>query len=189
MRILIQSDQAPLMLAGEQNGQRVIVLPFDLRQSNLPLLAAYPILMSNLLGYLEPPSQATQRDLRPGDAVTLSPLAQAEEILVRQPGGQSQSVASEGRPIQFTSTLQPGLYMVLQRAAGQTLLEEPFSINASDERESDVRPKPVALGSGRTLEANAAPDLVPVNREIWMWLAPPVLALLLIEWYWFHRKS
>jgi Ca-activated chloride channel homolog len=167
----------------------VVLLPFDLRQTNLPLLAAYPILMSNLLGYLEPPSQATQRDLRPGDSVTVSPLAQAEEILVRQPGGQSQTLVSEGRPIQFTSTLQPGLYMVLQRAAGQTLLEEPFSINASDERESDVRPKPVALGSGRTLEANAAPDLVPVNREIWMWLVPPVLALLLIEWYWFHRKS
>lgn len=189
MRTLVQSDVAPLMMAGEQNGQRVVVIPFDLRQSNLPLLAAYPILMSNLLGYLEPPTQATQRDLRPGATVTLSPLAQAEEILVRQPGGQSQTIPSEGRPIQFTSTLQPGLYTVMQRAAGQTLLEEPFSINASDERESDVRPKPVAVGSGRTIEANAAPELVPVNREIWMWLAPPVLALLLIEWYWFHRKS
>jgi Ca-activated chloride channel homolog len=189
MRPLIQSDVTPLMLAGEQNGQRVVLVPFDLRQSNLPLLAAYPILMANLLGYLEPPTQATQRDLRPGDTVVLSPLAQAEELIVRQPGGQSQTLASEGRPIQFTSTLQPGLYTVLQRAAGQTLLEEPFSINASDERESDVRPRSVALGSGRTLDTNATADLVPVNREIWMWLVPAVLALLLLEWFWFHRKS
>jgi Ca-activated chloride channel homolog len=189
MRTLIDSDAAPLMLAGEQNGQRVVLIPFDLRQSNLPLSAAFPILMSNLLGYLEPPNQATQRDLRPGDAVTLSPLPQTEEIIVRQPGGQSQTFPSEGRPIQFSATSLPGLYTVLQRSAGQTLLEEPFSINASDERESDVRPKPVALGSGRTLEANPTPELVPVNREIWMWLVPPVLALLLFEWFWFHRKS
>jgi Ca-activated chloride channel family protein len=189
MRTLIDSDAAPLMLAGEQNGQRVVLIPFDLRQSNLPLSAAFPILMSNLLGYLEPVSQATQRDLRPGATVTLSPLPQTEEIVVRQPGGQSQTFPSEGRPIQFSATSLPGLYTVLQRAAGQILLEEPFSINASDERESDVRPKPIALGSGRTLQANAAPELVPVNREIWMWLVPPVLALLLFEWFWFHRKS
>ena len=189
MHTLIDSDSGPLMMAGEQNGQRVVLIPFDLRQSNLPLTASFPILMSNLLGYLEPASQGTERDLRPGDAVTLSPLPQAEEIVVRQPGGQSQTIPSEGRPIQFTSTALPGLYTVLQRAAGQTLLEEPFSINASDEQESDVRPKPVALGSGRTLQAGQAPDLVPVNREIWMWLVPPALLLLLFEWYWFHRRS
>jgi hypothetical protein len=189
MRTLVDGDAAPLMLAGEQNGQRVVLIPFDLRQSNLPLSAAFPILMSNLLGYLEPVNQAAQRDLQPGDAVTLAPLPQTEQIVVRQPGGQSQTLPSEGRPIQFTETARPGLYTVLQRAAGQTLLEEPFSINASDERESDVRPKPVALGSGRTLESNATPELVPVNREVWTWLVPPVLALLLFEWFWFHRKS
>ncbi|MFN8635969.1 MAG: VWA domain-containing protein [Chloroflexota bacterium] len=189
MHTLVESDVAPLMLAGEQNGQRVVLFTFDLRQSNLTLLAAFPILMSNLLGYLEPANQGAQRDLRPGDAITLSPLAQTEEIVVRQPGGQSQTLPSEGRPIQFASTARPGLYTVLQRAAGQTLLEEPFSINASDEKESDVRPKPVALGSGRTLQSNAPPELVPVNREIWMWLVPPVLGLLLFEWYWFHRRS
>jgi hypothetical protein len=189
MRTLIESDAAPLMLAGEQNGQRVVLIPFDLRQSNLPLSAAFPILMSNLLGYLEPANQATQRDLRPGDAVTLAPLPQAEEIVVRQPGDRSQTFPSEGRPIQFTATSRPGLYTVLQRAAGQTLLEEPFAINASDERESDVRPKPVALGSGRTLQSNPSPELVPVNREIWAWIVPPLLGLLLFEWFWFHRKS
>ena len=52
-----------------------------------------------------------------------------------------------------------------------------------------MRPKPVALGSGRTLQAGAAPDLVPVNREIWMWLVPRRCWLLLFEWYWFHRRS
>lgn len=189
MRTLIDSDGGPLLLAGEREGQRVVLIPFDLRQSNLPLSAAFPILMSNLLGYLEPVNQAAQRDLRPGDAVTIAPLPQAEEVIVRQPNGPSQTFASEGRPIQFTETAQPGLYAVLQRAAGQTLVEEPFAINAADEQESDVRPKAIALGSGRTLQAGGAPELVPVNREIWLWLVPPALALLLVEWFWFHRKA
>jgi Ca-activated chloride channel family protein len=189
MRTLVTSDDTPLMLAGEQDGQRVVLVGFDLRQSNLPLSAAFPILMSNILGYLEPGGQAAQHDLRPGAPLNIAPLPQAEEIVIRRPNGPSQAIPSDGHPIQYSDTLVPGIYTVSQRAAGQTLLEEPFAIDASDEAESDVRPKPVSLGSGRTLQAGGAPELVPVNREIWTWLIVPVLALLLIEWFWFHRKS
>jgi Ca-activated chloride channel family protein len=190
MRTLVSTDDAPLLLAGEQDGKRVVMFTFDLRQSNLPLSAAFPILMSNTLGYLEPGGQTAEHDLRPGDLLTISPLPQAEEVVVRRPNnGPSQTFPSDGHAIQFTDTTTPGLYTVVQRAAGQTLLEEPFAINASDETESDVRPKPIALGSGKTLQAGGAPDLVPINREIWMWLIPPVLLLLLVEWFWFHRRS
>lgn len=189
MRTLVSSDDAPLMLAGEQDGKRVVMFTFDLRQSNLQLSAAFPILMSNTLGYLEPGGQTADHDLRPGDTLNVTPLPQAEEVMVRRPNGPSQSFASEGHAIQFDDTNLPGLYTVVQRAAGQTLLEEPFAVNASDEKESDVRPKPIALGSGRTLQAGGPPDLVPVNREIWTWLIAPVLLLLLVEWFWFHRKS
>jgi hypothetical protein len=189
LRTLVGSDETPMMLAGEQDGKRVVLFTFDLRQSNLPLSAAFPILMSNTLGYLEPSGQASRHDFRPGDVLTVAPLPQAEEIVIRRPSGPGQTFPSDGRPIQFSDTSVPGLYMVAQRTAGQILLEEPFAINASDEAESDVRPKPVALGSGRTLQTGAPPELVPVNREIWAWLIVPVLALLLVEWFWFHRKS
>jgi hypothetical protein len=47
----------------------------------------------------------------------------------------------------------------------------------------------VSLGDGRTLQSAGATELVPVNREFWAWLIPPVLGLLLFEWLWFHRKS
>ena len=194
-RTLIESDDAPLMFAGEYEGRRTVVLPFDIRQSNLPLSAAFPILMANVLGYLEPGGQVGLRDLRPGDSVTLTPLPQAEELVIRRPGGPSRTVRTEGRPFTFAETTEPGLYSVSQRAAGQTILEELFAINASDERESDIRPRAVSLGDGRTLQAGptgatvAQADLVPVNREIWLWLVPPALGLLLFEWFWYHRRS
>ena len=193
MRPLVTSDDAPLVLAGEQDGRRVVLFAFDLRQSNLPLSAAFPILMSNTLGYLEPAGQTAEHDLRPGDLLNVVPLPQAEEVVVRRPTGTgqtaNQTMASEGHPIQYADTTLPGLYTVVQRAAGQVLLEEPFAINASDEVESDVRPKPISLGSGRTLQTGGVSDLVPMNREIWTWLIPPVLGLLLLEWFWFHRRS
>ena len=47
----------------------------------------------------------------------------------------------------------------------------------------------VSLGDGRALQAAPPTELVPVNREFWMWLVVPVLGLLLLEWFWFHRRS
>ena len=91
MRSLIDSDSASLMLAGEQNGQRVVLIPFDLRQSNLPLSAAFPILMSNMLGYLEPANQATQRDLRPGQHQDARAAAADRGDRGAAAGGQSQT--------------------------------------------------------------------------------------------------
>lgn len=188
-RPLVESEDAPLMLVGENEGRRTVILPFDLRQTNLPLSAAFPILMANILGYLEPGSQAGLRDLHPGDVVTLAPLPHTEEIQVRRPSGPTRTFRVEGQPITFDDTKEPGLYAVSQRAAGQTILEEPFAINASNELESDIRPRSVSLGDGRTLQSAGATELVPVNREFWAWLIPPVLGLLLFEWLWFHRKS
>jgi len=188
-RTLIESDDAPLLLAGEHDGQRTVIMPFDIRQSNLPLSAAFPIMMANILGYLEPGGQAAQRDLHPGDAITIAPLPQAEDLVIRRPSGPPKTIHVEGQPITFADTGEPGLYGVSQRAAGQTILEELFAVNASDEQESDIRPRTVLLGNGRPLQAGTQADLVPVNREIWLWLAPLALGLLLFEWFWFHRRS
>jgi Ca-activated chloride channel family protein len=195
-RTIVESDDpsasgraAALMLAGELDGRRMVVLPFDLRQSNLPLSAAFPILMANIVGYLEPGGQVGLRELHPGDSITLTPLPQTEELNIRRPNGPNRIIRTDGRPVVFDETREPGLYLVSQRAAGQTLLEQPFAINASNEQESDTRPRPVVLGDGRALTAGAPAALVPVNREFWLYLIPPVLGLLLFEWFWFHRKS
>ncbi|MBK9208728.1 MAG: hypothetical protein IPL71_10710 [Anaerolineales bacterium] len=44
MSVLIETDDNPLVFAGETNGQRIAALSFDLRESDLPLQIAYPIL-------------------------------------------------------------------------------------------------------------------------------------------------
>src|SRR5213075_3025794 len=51
---VVQTDQGPLLLAGEYEGRRVVVLPFDPRDSNLPKLAAFPLLMANVVEWLDP---------------------------------------------------------------------------------------------------------------------------------------
>ena len=53
---VISAPGGPLVLAGEQAGQRIAALTFALQDSDLPLQTAYPILMANLIRYLLPAS-------------------------------------------------------------------------------------------------------------------------------------
>jgi hypothetical protein len=189
-RVLVQSDDAPLMLAGEREGrQRIVVLPFDLRQTNLPLTPAFPILMLNIMGYLEPPGQVDTRDLRPGDLVTISALPQTEDITVRKPDGTTANFKVAGVPLRYDQTALPGIYTATQKASNTAIGQEIFAVNPSNERESDVRPRPLSLAGGQVIGAPLAGALVWVQREFWQFLVPPALALLLFEWWWFHRRT
>lgn len=197
-RALVQGDDSsagsgqalPLMIAGEREGrQRIVVLPFDLRQTNLPLSAAFPIMMLNIMGYLEPPGQVDTRDLRPGDLVTISPLLQTDEVSVRKPDGSTASLKAAGQPLRFDQTALPGVYTATQKASNEVVGQELFAVNPSSESESDVRPRALTLAGGQALAPPGGGALVWVQREFWQWLVPPALLLLVFEWWWFHRRT
>lgn len=189
-RVLVRGDDAPLLLAGQRDAQqRAVILPFDLRQSNLPLSAAFPILMLNIMGWLEPPGHVDTRDLRPGDAVTITTLPQTDEILVRRPDGSTISSKSAGVPVRFDQTGLPGIYTVNQRSSGVVVSQEVFAVNPSSERESDVRPRPLSMLEDLVVGRQASGGTVWVKREFWHWLIPPALLFLLFEWWWFHRRT
>jgi hypothetical protein len=52
------AEDTPLVLHGQLNGSRVVVLTFDPNHSNLPHLAAFPVLMANAVDWLTPGREA-----------------------------------------------------------------------------------------------------------------------------------
>jgi hypothetical protein len=144
--------------------------------------------MLNVLGYLEPPGQIDTRDLRPGDAVTIQPFTQAEDIQIRQPDGTTSTIKAAGQPLRYDQTSQPGIYTATQRVQNVAVGQEVFAVNPSNEQESDVRPRDVRLVGGGSTEPRAG-ETVLVQREVWFWLLPAVLLVLLFEWWWFHRRT
>src|SRR5919204_3383025 len=77
----------PLIIVGETGGRRVAALAFDLHQSDLPLQIAFPILVANLVGWLQP---STAVDAPPllgaGDPISIRPAPSADEITITAPG-------------------------------------------------------------------------------------------------------
>ncbi|HEX3244933.1 MAG TPA: VWA domain-containing protein [Chloroflexota bacterium] len=186
MHTLIESDDVGLMLAGEQEAQRVVLFPFDFRQTNLPLSSAFPILMSNVLGYLEPGGQVNFRELKIGDPVTVQPLLLADTITVNRPDATSVDFRPERQMLTYQDTDLPGIYTVLQKAGSQLIAQDTFAVSPTDERESNIAPQSIPED---VTKAPAAFAQIEVNREIWRWLVPPAVLLLLFEWWWFHRRT
>jgi hypothetical protein len=166
---LVQTEQGPLLLVGELGGRRIAVLPFDPHDSNLPTLAAFPLLMANLVEWLDPLAGVAAP--RPGAPVSLPPGSQ-----VRTPDQRTLTVGEAGV---FADTETPGLYEVSGGPRAGLL----FAVNLTDEAESAVAPQPHPELARQALPEAAAAEPIQVPRqELWWPLTGLALALLGGEW-------
>jgi hypothetical protein len=191
-RVLVRSTSGdPLLLAGETGGRRVAVLAFDLHQSDLPLQVAFPILISNLVEWLQPPTSVdVPPQLSAGDPVSIRPLPEADQIVVTSPdaAGTSTTLKPSGQ-VSFAGTDALGVYTVRQMANGKPLGDpEHFAVNLFSRDESNIAPRPdLALTGTGPAGPSAAQAARPL--EIWPWLLLASLAILAAEWWFYNRAG
>ncbi len=190
-RVLARTTNGdPLIIAGETGGRRVVMVAFDLHKSDLPLQVAFPIFVANAVEWLSPPASVdAPPQLAPGEPVSIRPLPEADQVMVTLPGEGGQQVALQpSGSISFAQTDQPGVYTVQQMAKGKTLGQpERFAVNLFSRQESDITPRPDLAFSG----TEAAPAQAGPKRpmEIWPWVVLAALALLTVEWWYYHRAG
>jgi hypothetical protein len=183
----------PLILAGETRGRRVVALAFDLHQTDLPLQVAFPILVSNLVEWLQPQNTVNAPPtLAAGDPISINALPDADEIVVTPPGeGAKSTVLTPAGQISFAGTDQLGVYTVAQNAKGQPVGEpEQFVVNLFSRDESSIAPHPglTFVGTGENLPASDnAGGGTPL--EIWPWVLLAGLAILALEWWVYNRPG
>jgi len=185
MNILISAGQTPLVAVGENNGQRVAALTFDLRESDLPLQVAYPILFSNLIDYLAPPSAFdSSQSLSAGETLSLVPPTDAEQVVIASPSNQTFTLAA-GQTL-FSQTDELGYYAVNFISEDSTKAEY-FAVNLFEPNESNIQPRET-LQIG-TISVTPTQSQQIGLQELWKWLAGFALLILMIEWQVFHRKN
>jgi len=182
----VEAAGGPLLLTGEQNGQRIALLPFDLRDSDLPLQIAFPILMANITSWLSPGRAFdTPAGLRPDDPVTIAPAASATAVLVEKPDGRIWTADVGEDALIFPETNQLGLYRVSLRDEQGTRPAGSFAVNLFSPAESAIQPA-AALQIGQ-VAAEAAPENNVGQLEWWPWLLLLAVLILMIEWWVQHR--
>jgi Ca-activated chloride channel homolog len=182
---LAESQQTPLILAGEIGRQRIVWVAFDPLQSTWPLRVSFPIFIANAVDWLNPAAaSASQLTVRAGDpfrlALTEAPLS--PEILL--PDGTKRPLVLEtnAAEIVFGETTKQGVYR-LHLGTNQTT----FCVNLTDAAESDTTPKS-ELQFGKYEKVTATVER-RANLEIWRWIAAGALAVLLFEWWFYHRRT
>jgi Ca-activated chloride channel homolog len=186
---LASIDGKPLIFYGTIEQRRVVVFTFDLRDSDLPLQIAYPILMSNLIEWLTPSTVISAGGtVHPGDSVTIRPAVGEVAVGILGPDNQFYSAGVANAGAVFAQTDLLGIYGVgtaSTREGGK--FAGYFAVNLFDKQESNIKPATV-LTIGRAQVAASVRNQVG-QREFWPYIAAAALVLLLIEWWVYHRGS
>ncbi|TMC04402.1 MAG: VWA domain-containing protein [Chloroflexi bacterium] len=178
-RTVISAAAGPLLLVREGD-PRDALLTFDLHHSDLPLRAAFPILVNNLLDYLLPGGFENQV-FTPGQSVTLIAEPGARYADVTGPDGRSSRLTPPFPP--FAGTDLPGVYLVRQQLASGSRLSR-FVVQLQDPALSRISP-----GAAPLIQAADRPSgvLPRGTLEVWPWLAAAALLALVAEWFVFLR--
>jgi hypothetical protein len=182
---LVDSPQAPLAVAGELGRQRIIWVGFDVLESNWPLRISFPIFIANAAEWLNPANaKGGQLLVKAGEAFRL-PLAKPEKSAqVILPGGEIKTVPIEANAneLVFGDTFKQGTYRL---KLGTN--EMAFCVDLLDANESNIKPRDeLQLGKYTRVTASA---LQHTNTELWRTIAGIGLAVLLLEWWYYHRRT
>jgi hypothetical protein len=203
-----------LMYSGERSGFPTTVMAFDLRQSDLPLQVAWPILVSNVAGELLGLEESGLDPISPSTPVELALRPDVAGFRVTLPDGTVRELAPGAQGAQsvtFVETQQLGAYRIEEVASErgpQTSQAAPaspassgvpsgpeerptrFAVDLFSPQESNIAP-----GDGSRIAAlggSAEPGAATAGTardEWWPLVAAIVLAVLMAEWLLYERDG
>ncbi len=182
---LVDSQQTPLILAGELGRQRIVWIGFDSLQSTWPLRISFPIFIANAVDWLNPASARNNQLLvRAGDPLRFSLLQSTPKADIVFPSGQTKTlnVETNAREIVFGETQRRGKYHL--RIGTE---EAAFCVNLLDAAESNIKPRAeIQFGKYGSVSATT---MKRANMELWRWIAAAAIMVLLAEWWYYHRRT
>ena len=191
---VIDSTDGALLIAGEIDGRRIAVLGFDVHESDLPLNIAFPVLMSNLIGYLAPGSGGESAFIKPDEPLAIPVASTITRAEVTFPSGAQQSIEVDRGTITVPSDAinSVGIYEVALYQASELQTTQRYIVNGYSPEEATIAPIPVLdimqvdgaiVGSLETEQDQAGKD------EWWQTLALIAFIVLVLEWIVAQRSA
>jgi hypothetical protein len=217
-RPVIPGPAGPLLYAGLRDGLPTVVFAFDIRQSDLPLQVAWPIMISNLSGELLGLTSRTLDPLAPSTPVEIPVAPDSQGVRVTLPDGSVEVVppaATGASAVTFVSTRQLGVYRAEvmpapipsgspdptasptpSPTAGETPTPDApdeallFAVDLFSAEESNIRPGDGARVASLGTDTPTDPATAGVARdEFWPLLVALTLVFLVAEWLVYERDG
>ncbi len=181
---------APLLFVGEVDARRVGVLAFDLHHTDLVLHPAFPLLLSQLMGYLAPGAGGELPDqIGPGQALTVHTMPGVSEVVVEKPDGERTRLIPDAGQATFAHTDDLGIYRISWQDGTTAQRSVAVAVNLFSPQESNIAPREsLAIGGEVSAGASEAHPLLG-RRELWRLVGMASLAVLLVEWFVYQRGA
>ncbi|MEM6786955.1 MAG: VWA domain-containing protein [Myxococcota bacterium] len=195
------SFKGTILLAGRRPGFKFAALGFDVRESDLPLRIAWPLLLLNTINAFVEEDTDYISSFRTGRVWRIPAPSELTTAILEAPGGVKQRVPVKDGRAYFLGQ-QAGFFRLLRPrdddgdagapAAGATEGDADeeltrFAANLSDPFESAITPVP-ELAVGDTTAGPVSGFEAGVRREYWIYLLAFVLLVTAVEWWTYHRR-
>lgn len=181
---IAETPGGPLILQGDLDGRRVVVLGFDPQVSGLEKLITFPILVANVMDLLA--RSGSDPFVKPGQPLSLPINPEAREVTLDRPDGSRQVLTPRNGAVGLESADQIGRYTLRERLGSGALVERTFAVDLFGEAEADIAPRELASRpAAAPLELAAAQPGSP----FWLPLVGLSLGLLGVEWAHFVRRG
>ena len=175
---VLESAQSGLIYAYEKDGLRAVLMGFDLSQSDLPLKVAFPVMMSNIINWLNPHRlEFSTLNTRAGEPFEIYLKPQTSKFYTRAPQEKWERHRASSNPFKYTRTQKVGIYTISEGDK-----QRYFTVNLADEIESDIAASIVEPPEEKADRALVAEE-ISVQQPLWAVLILLGLGMLFLEWY------
>jgi von Willebrand factor type A domain len=160
---------APLILAREQNGRRLLIIGFDPHDSNFPLESAFPLLMAGSLEWMTHSVDEIADSRSAGEIDLPGP---ASRIIA--PSGKDVPFARKGADIHLLA-LETGMYRIVAPGSETKMAVNPPALPAQR----------MQVTAAEAADPEAEP-LPPTAWDLWRWLVLLAGVALWLEWWLYY---
>lgn len=178
---IVETKGGALVAASRAGERRVVAFGFDVALSDLPLRVAFPVMIQNALAWFTDDDVSYVANYRTGETWYAPISAEVETAIVREPSGSTREIPLYDHKAVFTGK-EAGFYTLT--AGGE---QSEVAANLNDEVESSLSVPSEPPIPGAVAGPPAGGGAI-VRREIWISLVLVAVAILLLEWWTFHRR-
>jgi len=160
---------APLILAREQNGRRILIVGFNPHDSNFPLESAFPLLMAGSVEWMTHSVDDFADSFSTGEIDLPGPVSK-----IVAPSGKEVPFARKGADVHFLA-LETGMYRIVAPGGEANIAVNPPALPAQ-------RVEPTAAETAE-IEREVRP---PAAWYMWRWLVLLAIVALWMEWWLYY---
>ncbi|OLS03273.1 vWA domain-containing protein [Tissierella creatinophila] len=178
LRPILTLNDKPVIAKGIRDNQKMVVVGFDIRNTDLPLKIDFPIFIQNILDYTLNINTQEKVEVLAGENIDINILPKSKQVNIINPKGEKQKITSPS----YSNTSYKGVYTIEQVTDDETL--KSYFVSNIDTSKESIDIKETHEGN---LVKNDNQYKVRTGKDIRNLILILALIVISLEWVVYNR--